>query len=128
MKKGCVVFATHSGASKAMIDGVVIGNTFVVEECVEVNGQKLLRVSSPSGLNEWSGNWSQMSNEWTPELRKQLEYEESDTDFFLECNDYKTFFYETTICLPDNNKIKTSSLSFDFASPDSFSPFSPAQK
>jgi hypothetical protein len=60
------VFATHSGASKAMVDGVVVGNTYVVKECAEVNNQKLFRVSSPTGLNEWAGNWSQLSHEWTP--------------------------------------------------------------
>ena len=45
----------------------------------------LLKLRNPLAEFEWNGKWSDKSNLWTPELKKELDYEDSkDGSFFME--------------------------------------------
>jgi calpain-15 len=60
---------------------------------------RLLKIRNPYGLKEWSGDWSDKSAKWTPELRVQTGSEnKEDGIFFISYDDYLQFFYVTSIC------------------------------
>jgi calpain-15 len=40
----------------------------------------IVKVRNPWGNKEWKGDWSFGSNNWTPELKKRLNYEKNPHD------------------------------------------------
>ena len=60
---------------------------------------RLVKIRNPWGFKEWTGDWSDKSTKWTPDLKKELGYEDrEDGIFFISFQDYLSFFYITTIC------------------------------
>lgn len=60
---------------------------------------RLIKIRNPWGFKEWTGDWSDKSTKWTPELKVKLCYEDKDDGvFFISFEDYAKFFYITTIC------------------------------
>ena len=60
---------------------------------------RLIKIRNPWGFREWTGDWSDKSPKWTPELKAKLSYEDKDDGvFFISFEDYVKFFYITTIC------------------------------
>lgn len=61
--------------------------------------ERLLKLRNPWGHKEWLGRWSDRSEEWTDELRKQLNCaEKNDGVFFMCVEDYLSYFRTTVIC------------------------------
>ncbi|KAH8696223.1 calpain-like protein [Talaromyces proteolyticus] len=52
--------------------GISEGHSYSIMDAREVNGIRLLRVRNPWGRKEWSGRFSDGSEEWTPELMNLL--------------------------------------------------------
>ena len=68
-----------SGSDKESTDdGVVKGHAYSILEVREVDSHRLLKIRNPWGSFEWKGRWSDGSMEWTPRMRKMLNYAESD--------------------------------------------------
>ena len=60
---------------------------------------KLLKIRNPWGSLEWNGDWSDDSNLWTEEFKKQVGYSDSDDGcFFIDYLDFLKFFTTTYIC------------------------------
>ena len=60
---------------------------------------RLLKLRNPWGHKEWLGNWSDTSELWTDELRKQVGCEQkNDGVFFICVEDYLSYFRNTVIC------------------------------
>ena len=60
---------------------------------------RLIKIRNPWGFKEWTGDWSDKSSKWTPELKAKLGFEDKDDGvFFISFEDYVSFFYITTIC------------------------------
>lgn len=60
---------------------------------------KLLKLRNPWGHKEWLGDWSDNSDKWTPELRKQYNVEQKDDGtFYISYADYINYYRATTIC------------------------------
>lgn len=49
----------------------------------------MIKLRNPWGKGEWKGRWSDNWKEWTPELRKQLNYYSKEDGIF--CMDYNDF-------------------------------------
>jgi calpain-15 len=50
----------------------------------------LVKLRNPWGQGEWTGDWSDKSKKWTPELKAQLNVKDiNDGMFFMNINDYK---------------------------------------
>ena len=44
---------------------------------------------NPWGTGEWTGDWSDNSNLWTPAIKKMVDFVEGDDGiFFIELSDY----------------------------------------
>ena len=63
---------------------------------VDVNGEKerLIKLRNPWGDFEWTGDWSDQSANWTPELKMQLEFssEANDGTFWMSFIDFCHYF------------------------------------
>lgn len=61
----------------------------------EANGKetRLVKLRNPWGEKEWTGDWSDNSNRWTPELKEQLSVENKDDGiFFMQYEDFIKYF------------------------------------
>jgi calpain-15 len=59
----------------------------------------LLKLRNPWGHKEWMGDWSDTSDLWTPQLKKQLNVKvEDDGVFFISHQDYMNYFMSTCVC------------------------------
>ena len=59
----------------------------------------LLKLKNPWGKNKWSGNWSEYSLSWTPELKAYFNYtNNSDGIMWIDLNDFINYFDNTFIC------------------------------
>lgn len=64
---------------------------------------KLLKLRNPWGTGEWTGDWSDKSSCWTPELKKQVGFTDDDDGvFFIELEDYLQHFSWTSVCVENN--------------------------
>lgn len=84
------------------------------------NPLKLLRVRNPWGHGEWTGNWSDESDSWYPELEARINKVDKDDGVFHLClDDYYHFFASTTICFEhgcsEANHGKMATLEHDFS-------------
>ncbi len=60
---------------------------------------KLLKLRNPWGHKEWMGAWSDKSDKWTDQLRRELSVENSDDGvFYISYEDYMNYYRSTTIC------------------------------
>lgn len=49
--------------------GLFDGHAYAVVSLYEHNGLRLLKIRNPWGDQEWTGDWSDKSSKWTPELK-----------------------------------------------------------
>lgn len=65
---------------------------------------------NPWGKKEWTGNWSDDSNSWTPELKKQAGFDNSANDgiFFMEFKDFIKYFTDFQVCMYKDNYVYSS--------------------
>ena len=68
-------------------NGIVSGHAYSLLEIYNINGLKLLKIRNPWGNFEWNGEYGDKSKNWTPELKKKLNYTQSDDgDFYMTIN------------------------------------------
>lgn len=83
--------------------GLVSDHAYSIISAFEFDHQgeplKLLKLRNPWGHQEWSGDWSDQSPKWTPQLRDKLGMRSSDDGvFFIAFHDYINYYRSTTIC------------------------------
>ena len=93
-------------------DGLVSGHAYSVIGVVRLStGTKLVQVRNPWGSGEWTGAWSDNSEKWTAELKKEAKFENKvDGAFFIRIVDYHKRFGNTFINYDTSNWDKTSFL------------------
>jgi len=69
--------------------------------------ERLILIRNPWDTFEWKGAWSNESNLWTEELRRELDYpkDEEESIFWMNLQDYQKYFPVTWVCKykKDNN-------------------------
>ncbi|KAF2149727.1 cysteine proteinase [Myriangium duriaei CBS 260.36] len=55
-------------------DGIVKMHAYTVLRATEYEGEKLLLVRNPWGMSEWTGRWSDGSEQWTPASMQALQH------------------------------------------------------
>ena len=108
--------------------GTISGHAYSVLATHEVTqGRakvKLVKLRNPWGVAEWSGDWSNESDKWTPQLRQELGAEEvAQTGiFFISFEDFVEHFRCTTINFVSGDErqgtVKTTSMHYDFSAQD----------
>lgn len=88
---------------------ILVNHAYTVLQAVEVgmtdHGEKtrLLQLRNPWGMREWSGPWSDGSDEWKTKLgqkvQRDLKYEERDDGcFFISWDDFQNHFNRIYVC------------------------------
>lgn len=76
----------------------------VKETKIGKKSEKLLKIRNPWGGTEWKGDWSDSSSLWTPELKKELGWEDKDDgSFWMSFKDFSHYFFGVTICMVHDN-------------------------
>ena len=83
--------------------GLVSLHAYAIIDAQEVKGkrgvERLLNIRNPWGATEWTGDWSDSSALWTPDIKKKLGWEAKDDGSFWMClEDFKHYFSGVTIC------------------------------
>ncbi|KAJ4299309.1 hypothetical protein N0V90_004553 [Kalmusia sp. IMI 367209] len=58
--------------------GIQEKHAYSIMEAREIDGQRLLKLRNPWGRTEWTGRWSDGSEEWTPEWMQKLNHKFGD--------------------------------------------------
>ncbi|KAF9697701.1 hypothetical protein EKO04_004426 [Ascochyta lentis] len=75
---GCGQMGGIYGARK----GIQEKHAYSIMEAREIDGQRLLKLRNPWGRTEWTGRWSDGSEEWTPEWMQKLNHKFGDDGVF----------------------------------------------
>lgn len=83
--------------------GLITLHAYAIINAQEVKGKsgsvKLLNIRNPWGGTEWTGDWSDSSPLWTPDIKKKLGWENKDDGSFWMCfEDFSHYFSGVTIC------------------------------
>ncbi|GES63557.1 calpain-like protein [Aspergillus terreus] len=62
--------------------GIAENHSYSIMEAREIEGHRLLRLRNPWGKKEWSGAWSDGSEQWTPEWMRKLGHKFGNDGFF----------------------------------------------
>lgn len=62
--------------------GIQEKHAYSVMEAREIDGERLLKLRNPWGRTEWTGRWSDGSEEWTPEWMQKLNHRFGDDGMF----------------------------------------------
>jgi hypothetical protein len=62
--------------------GIQEKHAYSIMEAREIDGQRLLKLRNPWGRTEWTGRWSDGSEEWTPEWMRRLNHKFGDDGVF----------------------------------------------
>jgi hypothetical protein len=54
--------------------GIHEAHAYSIMDAREINGERLLRLRNPWGMKEWTGPWSDGSEQWTPEWMTLLDH------------------------------------------------------
>eukprot|EP00340_Litonotus_pictus_P002393 CAMPEP_0170516292 /NCGR_PEP_ID=MMETSP0209-20121228/2543_1 /TAXON_ID=665100 ORGANISM="Litonotus pictus, Strain P1" /NCGR_SAMPLE_ID=MMETSP0209 /ASSEMBLY_ACC=CAM_ASM_000301 /LENGTH=764 /DNA_ID=CAMNT_0010801111 /DNA_START=96 /DNA_END=2390 /DNA_ORIENTATION=+ len=85
--------------------------TLVGAEVVTYDGkeERLVKIRNPWGNTEWNGRWSDNSELWTDDLKKQVKFEnKNDGIFHMNLDDYQKYYNYISVCsiMPKSN-VKT---------------------
>ena len=108
-------------------DGVVSGHAYSLLAILEFkhDGQdvRLLRLRNPWGKGEWTGDWSDGSSKWTPELRQRYKVVDADDGTFcIPYADYMENFACTTFCMEYASRYSHSNIHHSFGPADDSHP------
>ena len=73
----------------------------------EGNHVKLLKLRNPWGTFEWKGDWGDLSDKWTPELKAQVKLDGDSDDglFWISLEDFIKHYDTFEICKFKENQI-----------------------
>jgi hypothetical protein len=102
--------------------GLISGHTFTVTNLVEgnINDQyiRLIRLRNPWGYKEWTGKWSDHSELWTEEAKKELNVNlniEDDGEFYMSFEDFFNYFLVVDVCRVTNPQcVKSFKIPFNY--------------
>lgn len=97
----CTCTRGDAGLDGVSIDsvGLVPGHAYTIISLHEYKDLKLIKIRNPWGSFEWKGDYSDSSNLWNSDLKKFVNYVNSDDGtFFMKFTDFLNFFPYSFIC------------------------------
>ncbi|OHT08670.1 hypothetical protein TRFO_22760 [Tritrichomonas foetus] len=81
--------------------GLITDHAYQILDVKEASGNQFIKLRNPWGRFEWTGDYSDSSNKWTPLLKKQLGYTNSDDgSFWMLYKDFIKYFKDLSYSLP----------------------------
>ena len=99
-----IVVSSHFEKKEGKTGGLISGHCYSILDIKEVTlnditTENLIQLRNPWGHKEWTGDWSDDSNKWTEELRKELKWEKKDDGiFWMSCKDFCAYYTEISVC------------------------------
>ncbi|XP_069811300.1 calpain-13-like isoform X2 [Dendropsophus ebraccatus] len=94
----------HTGNAELQ-NGLIQGHAYTVTDGTQIEysnrSEDIVRVWNPWGKGEWNGRWSDESSQWDrvrPEIRKKLNVDRNDGEFWMSCPDFMQNFTQVNIC------------------------------
>jgi len=83
--------------------GLVVNHAYTLIGAKELNygGEeiKLVQLRNPWGYREWTGDWSDSSKRWNPQLNQYFGHtNQDDGNFFMKLEDFVSLFDSTHVC------------------------------
>eukprot|EP01006_Ploeotia_vitrea_P041861 TRINITY_DN66582_c7_g1_i1.p1 TRINITY_DN66582_c7_g1~~TRINITY_DN66582_c7_g1_i1.p1 ORF type:complete len:1187 (+),score=612.75 TRINITY_DN66582_c7_g1_i1:159-3719(+) len=79
--------------------GIVQGHAYSLLRVVEVDGLQLVQLRNPWGRQEWTGDYSDNSPQWTRRLKAKLGYTQADDGvFWMSFQDFVSHFEDIYVC------------------------------
>ena len=79
--------------------GIVKGHAYSILACKEIDGNRLMQLRNPWAKFEWKGRWSDGSSDWTPRLKKMVNYVDKDDGcFWMAFEDFSKNFRNIYTC------------------------------
>lgn len=109
-EKGYIIVSDITETEKTNIDylskmGLVTNHAYSIIGVTTLkapmgkNEIRLLKIRNPWGTNEWLGDWSDGSRQWTQEFKEKVGLEEKEDGVFWMCyEDFIQFYTATHIC------------------------------
>ena len=82
-------------------EGIILGHAYTIIDTHIIKEERVLEMRNPWGdENEWNGRWSDLSSEWTADLKVKynMEQPEDDGRFFMPFLEFLKFFNQVSIC------------------------------
>ncbi|XP_018423585.1 PREDICTED: calpain-13-like [Nanorana parkeri] len=102
---GCTTPGNLHTGNMELQNGLVQGHAYTVTEGLQIEYnnrlEDIVRVWNPWGAGEWNGRWSDRSPQWDrvqPEMRKRLNVQSNDGEFWMSCPDFMQNFRQVNIC------------------------------
>ena len=103
------------------VRGLIAGHDYTLINVYNIdNNIKIVKLKNPNGDCEYTGDWSNYSKKWTPELKEQCKYRTEDEEvgiFYMSYNDFLKYYevihiakleskplYQTTYCKINKDK------------------------
>ena len=110
----CASAGDTKGSHRLLESMGLMGNSsyaiLKVKEVMTSKGMvKLINLRNPWGVMEWTGDWSDESELWTPELKREVGMtQEEDGTFWMSFTDFCDYFSNITICRVNDRHILSS--------------------
>ena len=106
LKNKYAMTAGTSGNSFLLFDkvGLLEGHAYTIinTKIIKEENVKLVKMKNPWGNKEFTGEWSNYSKKWTPQLKKKYSKDfpgdNNDGIFFMSFNDFLKYFFILDIC------------------------------
>lgn len=126
-RKRYIITADSAGGdanSPAVLLGLQAEHCYAVISVVELQSEgkqlRLLQIRNPWKSLEWTGDWSDSSPLWTPQLKKAANYSDEEGAFWMDWIDFGQFFATVRICMTEDT-YWTQSLLMDQTKEEEFS-------
>lgn len=103
-EKNFLIVAASEFENQTAQSGIVSAHCYSVLDLKivslkENNEERIIKLRNPWGHKEWTGDWSDDSDKWTPELRKNLEVTSKDDGiFWMNIKDFCSYYSEINVC------------------------------
>ena len=100
----CLGMGDHPQDLQRLV-GIVEKHAYACLGSAEVQGERLVRIRNPwADGTEYRGKWSDDSEEWTPELRRDLQHGVADDGvFWMAIEDVVGLFDDVVVCAVDDH-------------------------
>nr|DBA27337.1 TPA: hypothetical protein GDO54_011497 [Pyxicephalus adspersus] len=102
---GCTTPGEFHTGNMELQNGLVQGHAYTVTDGLQIEYnnkiEDIVRVWNPWGQGEWNGRWSDRSPQWDrvqPEIRRRLNVQRNDGEFWMSCPDFMQNFSQLNIC------------------------------
>eukprot|EP01112_Ceratiomyxa_fruticulosa_P003012 TRINITY_DN1341_c0_g1_i2.p1 TRINITY_DN1341_c0_g1~~TRINITY_DN1341_c0_g1_i2.p1 ORF type:complete len:578 (-),score=107.69 TRINITY_DN1341_c0_g1_i2:210-1943(-) len=98
---GYVVTCSTDGRDEIKdLNGILPNYSYSINDLRETSkGLRLMKINNPFQASQWTGNFSFGSRDWTPEIKREVDYQEGEKNvFWITFEDFVVYFNSACFC------------------------------